>query len=129
MGSPLTPSAKLVATPLPPLASLKLPISLRRLENHWYNLSHTTSVQVAEDLFDCPPNTPDPCYDPIPKTGELMDALLAFYFVGSPEPHLVEIQPPHTLKLASASDTQIILKWAHQNQFLPPAAAPQGNHP
>ena len=92
-------------------------------------ISHPTSVQVAEDLFDCPPNIADPDYNPIPKTGELTDALLAFYFLGSPEPHMVEIQPPHTLKLASASDTQIILSWARQNQFLPPPPAPQGDHP
>lgn len=100
-------------------------ILVLELQTRWRNARRRTLIQEGENLFATPP-TSLPA-GPILKTGQLADAILAFYFVGSPEPHIVEIHPPHTLRLACEADTEIICGWASQKHIIESNPPPSGN--
>jgi hypothetical protein len=91
-------------------------ISLRMLFVLWGNAFNEKTIRTADDLFACAANN-GRYYDPIPKGGALAEAGLDILYEESPEPHSIEIVPPHTLRLQDLADAPRILLFLADRGF------------
>jgi hypothetical protein len=93
-----------------------LNIALSKIVTAWHNAFNEVTTREADDLFACAVSD-GKYYDPIPKGAELIQATFQVQFVDSPEPHAVDITPPHTLKLQHPDDAPRILLLLAQRGF------------
>jgi hypothetical protein len=85
-----------------------LHIALSRVVLRWRNAFNEVTIREADDLFACAAQS-GRYYDTIPKGALLAQATLDFRFADIPEPHSVEIAPPHTLKFQKPADAPRVL--------------------
>jgi hypothetical protein len=83
-------------------------IALSRVVLLWRNAFNEVTIRQADDLFACAASS-GRYYDTIPKGADLAQATLDIQFAEFPEPHAVEIAPPHSVKFQRPEDAARIL--------------------
>jgi hypothetical protein len=102
-----------------------LGIRLCQLEIVSDNGLDDTTIKKSADLFHNAV-ADGPAHDPIPAVGRLTHATFEFQLANSPEPCVADIHPPHTLKVARPSDTQIIQTCLTKKGFIVPVYGSPG---
>jgi len=91
-------------------------VTLLEIEAAWDNEFQTAIVRKADDLFGCA-EAEQGSYDPIPRGGRLVQAVLLVEFAASPEPQVVRIRPPGTLEVGPDCDLPLLESWLRKRGF------------
>jgi hypothetical protein len=83
-------------------------IALCKVVLLWHNAFNEVTIRQADDLFACAAKN-GRFYDPIPKGADLAQATLDIQFAESPEPHTLDIIPPHSLTFQNPADAPRLL--------------------
>ena len=97
------------------LASIRK-VTLLEIEAAWDNEFQTAIVRKADDLFGCAA-AEQGMYDPIPRGGRLVQAVLLVEFAASPESQVVRIRPPGTLEVGPDCDLPLLESWLRKRGF------------
>jgi len=97
------------------LASIRK-VTLLEIEAAWDNEFQTAIVRKADDLFGCA-QAEQGSYDPIPRGGRLVQAVLLVEFAASPESQVVRIRPPGTLEVGPDCDLPLLESWLRKRGF------------
>ena len=85
-------------------------ITLIEIEVAWENEFQEVIVRKAADIFGCAAAEGGP-YDPIPKSGCLVQAVFLVQFGESAERQVVQLRPPGTLKIGTNPNAGLVELW------------------
>ena len=85
-------------------------ITLVEIEVAWENEFQEVIVRKAADIFGCAAAEGRP-YDPIPKSGCLVQAVFLVQFGESAERQVVQLRPPGTLKIGTNPNAGLVELW------------------
>src|SRR6266478_1263537 len=85
-------------------------ITLVEIEVAWENEFQEVIVRKAADIFGCAAAEGD-LYDPIPKSGSLVQAVFLIQFGESAERNMVQLRPPGTLKIGPYPNAGLVERW------------------
>jgi len=85
-------------------------ITLVEIEVAWENEFQAVIVRKAADIFGCAAAEDGP-YDPIPKSGRLVQAIFLIQFCEPAEPQIVHLRPPSTLRIGTDLNVSLVEQW------------------
>ncbi len=85
-------------------------ITLVEIEVAWENEFQVVIVRKAADIFGCAAAEDAP-YDPIPRSGRLVQAVFLVQFGDPAESQLVHLRPPSTLKTGTNPHAGLVVRW------------------
>src|SRR6266853_2058339 len=85
-------------------------ITLVEIEVAWENEFQEVIVRKAADIFGCAA-AEGGLYDPIPKSGCLVQAVFLIQFGESAERHMVQLRPPSTLNINTNPNSGLVEQW------------------
>ena len=85
-------------------------ITLVEIEVAWENEFQEVIVRKAADIFGCAA-AEGGLYDPIPKSGCLVQAVFLIQFAESAERQMVQLRPPGTLEIGPYPNAGLVERW------------------
>lgn len=85
-------------------------ITLVEIEVAWENEFQEVIVRKAADIFGCAA-AEGGLYDPIPKSGCLVQAVFLIQFAESADRQIVQLRPPSTLKIGLNPNADFVERW------------------
>ena len=85
-------------------------ITLVEIEVAWENEFQEVIVRKAADIFGCAA-AEGGLYDPIPKSGCLVQAVFLIQFDQSAERQIVQLRPPGTLTIGANPNADLVERW------------------
>ena len=85
-------------------------ITLIEIEVAWENEFQEVIVRKAADIFGCAA-AEGGLYDPIPKSGCLIQAVFLIQFNESAERQIVQLRPPGTLTIGANPNVDRVERW------------------
>jgi hypothetical protein len=92
-------------------------IRLIEIEVAWENEFQAGIIRKASDVFGCAA-AEGFAYDPIPRSGRLVQAVFLVEFGPAAEPQFVQLRPPGVLKTDTSLNSGLIERWLHARGFV-----------
>lgn len=96
-------------------------IVLVEIEAAWDNEFRSVIVRKADDIFACAA-AEEGAYDPIPKSGCLVQAVFMLEFGDTAEPQFVQVRPPGAVTVSENCNLTGLESWLLKSGFALPQA-------